>query len=60
MSSDISVAGYVLTAEEWEELDARARAELVAIAQRRDEPWLVRSARGLLADRSAGHDTTAA
>ena len=52
MSTDIALAGFVLTAEEWDELDVRARDELIAIAERRAEPWLVRSARGLLAERA--------
>jgi hypothetical protein len=48
MKGDIAFAGFVLTAEEWQALDADARAQLIAVATRRGEhggehthdPWL--------------------
>jgi hypothetical protein len=39
MKGDIAFAGFVLTAEEWQALDTDARAQLIAVATRRD-PWL--------------------
>ncbi len=39
MKGDIALAGFVLTAEEWKELDPLSRAQLVSAALRRDEPW---------------------
>jgi hypothetical protein len=39
MKGDIAFAGFVLTAEEWQALDSDARAQLIAVATRRD-PWL--------------------
>ena len=49
---DIALAGFVLTAEEWQALDAASRAQLVAAATRRDDPWVVTSMPGVLADPS--------
>jgi hypothetical protein len=48
---DISLAGFILTAEEWRALDAAARAELLAAAgpTSRGERWVIERARGLLA-----------
>lgn len=40
MKGDIAFAGFVLTAEEWQALDAEARAQLIAVATRRPDPWL--------------------
>jgi len=40
MKGDIALAGFVLTAEEWAELDPDARSQLLAVALRRDEPWV--------------------
>lgn len=40
MKGDISVAGFMLTAEEWADLDATSRAQLVAVITRRDDPWI--------------------
>ena len=40
MKGDIAFAGFVLTAEEWREMDARSRAQLMAAVLRRDEPWM--------------------
>ena len=39
---DIALAGFMLTIEEWQALDATSRAQLVAAAStRRDDPWVV-------------------
>ena len=38
MKGDIALAGFVLTAEEWEALDATSRVSLIAAVMRRD-PW---------------------
>ena len=40
MKGDIALAGFVLTAEEWAALDPDARSMLLAVALRRDEPWV--------------------
>ena len=38
----IALAGFMLTAEEWQALDAVSRQQLVAAAStRRDDPWIV-------------------
>ena len=39
MKGDIAFAGFVLTAEEWRQLDALSRAQLIAVATRRTDPW---------------------
>ncbi|MBL9016235.1 MAG: hypothetical protein JNL83_18750 [Myxococcales bacterium] len=44
MQGDIALAGFVLTAEEWKELDATSRAQLVYAAMRRDEPLVAGAA----------------
>jgi len=41
MKGDIALAGYVLTAEEWEALDVASRVTLIAAAMRRDRPAAV-------------------
>ncbi len=38
MKGDIALAGFVLTAEEWEALDAVSRVQLITAVMRRD-PW---------------------
>ncbi len=40
MKGDIAFAGFVLTSDDWEALDSEARAELIAVATRRADPWL--------------------
>ena len=57
MKGDIALAGFVLTAEEWQALDAASRAELVAAAARHDDPWAVPGASGLLAEGSVPNPT---
>jgi hypothetical protein len=37
MRRDIAVAGFVLTCDEWDALDARARAQLEELVARRDD-----------------------
>ena len=41
MKGDIAIAGFYLTAEEWQALDTMSRAQLVALATRRHEPAVV-------------------
>jgi hypothetical protein len=42
MRGDIAIAGFMITAEEWESLDTLARAQLVAvITRRKDSAWVV-------------------
>ena len=39
---DIALAGFMLTAEEWQALDPGSRQQLVAAAStRRNDPWIV-------------------
>jgi hypothetical protein len=40
MRTEIALAGFVLTPDEWDALDDWARAQLLAVALRRDEPWV--------------------
>jgi len=40
MKGDIAFAGFVLTSDEWQELDDDARAQLIAVATRRADPWV--------------------
>ena len=37
MKGDIGFVGFMLTADEWQELDAQSRAQLIAVATRRAE-----------------------
>lgn len=39
MKGDIALAGFVLTAEEWDALDTRSRALLLAAAFHRGASW---------------------
>ena len=41
MKGDIALAGFMLTAEEWQALDPLQRAQLMAVVTRRDDPWVV-------------------
>jgi hypothetical protein len=38
MRGDIAFVGFMLTADEWQELDAQSRAQLIAVATRRGDP----------------------
>lgn len=37
MKGDIAIAGFLLTAEEWQAFDADARAQLIAAVARRSD-----------------------
>lgn len=50
MKGDIAIAGFVLTAEEWLALDPFTRAQLVTVAARREEAWVVAPATGVLSE----------
>jgi hypothetical protein len=54
MKGDIAIAGYMITAEEWQALDLLARAQLVAVITRRDDSWVAAAAP------DAGSEPTAA
>lgn len=41
MKGDVLFAGFMFTAEEWQQLDRLSRAQLIAVATRRADPWLV-------------------
>jgi len=41
MKGDIAFVGFMLTADEWQELDPESRAQLIAVATRRADPALV-------------------
>jgi hypothetical protein len=40
MKLDIALAGFLLTAEEWQSFDPAARAQLIAAASRREDAWV--------------------
>jgi hypothetical protein len=40
MKGDIAFAGFMLTADEWQELDAESRAQLIAVATCRVAPMI--------------------
>jgi len=50
MKGDIALAGFVMTAEEWQALDPQSRALLMAAAARRDDPWVVTAVTGVLSE----------
>lgn len=56
MKGDIAFAGFMLTAEEWQELDPDMRAQLIAVATRRVDPWLAAPS-GPLAEGSGPMET---
>lgn len=39
MRRDIAMAGFVMTADEWDAMDGLARSQLLAVALRRDGAW---------------------
>ena len=41
MKGDIALAGFLMTAAEWDALDSRSRAQLVAAAHHREDAWVV-------------------
>jgi hypothetical protein len=56
MKGDIALAGFVLTAEEWQLLDSVSRAQLLAAAFERDAPWIVAPLAGILSEPNATSD----
>lgn len=56
MKGDIALAGFMLTAEEWQALDPLQRAQLMAVVTRRDDPWIVSG--GTVVPESEGDETT--
>ena len=51
MKGDIAFAGFVLTAEEWQALDPMSRAQLIAVATRRDDDgWIVAELSGAISE----------
>ena len=54
MKGDIAFVGFMLTADEWQELDAQSRAQLIAVATRRADPRFERSRR--LAEGTGPHE----
>ena len=60
MKGDIAIAGFMLTAEEWDAMDARSRAQLVAAASRREDAWVVTAVGGALGDDEPGSGATKA
>ncbi len=56
MKGDISLAGFLLTADEWDALDSRSRQQLVEAAQRRDDVWVVADLSGGIAVRTDSED----
>jgi hypothetical protein len=55
---DIALAGFMLTAEEWQELDAISRAQLIAAAYHRDAPWLSAPISALLTESATDGERT--
>jgi hypothetical protein len=47
MRGDITLAGFLLTAEEWQSFDSTARAQLVTVAARREEAAVVEPLAGV-------------
>ena len=41
MKGDIALAGLVLTAEEWQQLDPLQRAQLMAVVTHRDDRYTI-------------------
>jgi hypothetical protein len=52
MREDISLAGFMLTAEEWAALDPSSRAQLVAAATRREDGWMISPVSGIVCEGS--------
>ncbi len=50
MKSDIALAGFLLTAEEWQSFDPSARAQLIAMASGRDEAWVAAPLSGVISE----------
>jgi uncharacterized protein involved in response to NO len=50
MKADIALAGFLLTAEEWQSFDPTVRAQLIALASRRDEAWVAGPLAGVISE----------
>lgn len=50
MNRDIALAGFLLTAEEWQSFDPTARAQLIAVASRREEAWVAVPLTGVISE----------
>ncbi len=57
MKGDISLAGFLLTADEWDALDSRSRQQLVEAAQRREDVWIVADISGGIPVRADADDS---
>jgi len=51
MKLDIALAGFLLTAEEWQSFDPAARAQLIAAASRREDAWVGAPGAGMIPER---------
>jgi uncharacterized protein YlxP (DUF503 family) len=51
MKGDIALAGFVLTAAEWDELDTWSRTQLMVAATGRDDLWVVAEISNVFATR---------
>jgi hypothetical protein len=56
MKGDIKLAGFLLTAEEWQSFDPAARAQLLAAASRREEAWVAAPLAGVISEPTADDD----
>ena len=57
MQGDIAFAGFMMTAEEWQALDAPSRALLMAIASRPDDRWVVAGVGEIAAEPAVERET---
>ncbi|HEX5061327.1 MAG TPA: hypothetical protein VFV99_18295 [Kofleriaceae bacterium] len=56
MRGDIAFVGFMMTAEEWQELDPESRAQLIAVATRRADPDVPQSAPRRFPDGTGKHE----
>jgi hypothetical protein len=56
MKGDIALAGFVLTAEEWQELEPQLRLQLIVAATKREDPWVVAGLGCTLAEGTGPHE----
>jgi len=59
MKGDIAVAGFRMTAEEWQALDPTSRSELVNVITHKDEPQLAAGSGPIPMEHEAGADSGA-
>jgi len=50
MKLDIALAGFLLTAEEWQSFDPAVRAQLIAAASRREDAWVAAPLDGMTSE----------